>query len=249
MNDWYTKAFGREYLDLYAHRDMVEAENDIKALSKIMPLIKDQPLLDLCCGAGRHLLALHKMGFKKIYGLDLSSELLEIAARHLAGVGARHVEFLNTDMRAIPYQGHFATILSLFTSFGYFAQDDENLKVIKAVARALKPGGYFIIDYLNRDQVINNLVAQDEKKQRGKRIKSVRCLTGRGKRVEKTTTIFGPNGSEQTFHESVRLYSVRELEAMITKSGLTCRAKYGSISGGKFNAASKRLVMITQKNL
>ena len=77
MTQWYEESFGREYLELYAHRDAAEARADIAAILCLLSPPKDEPLLDLCCGACRHVLILREMGFDQIVGLDLSAELLE----------------------------------------------------------------------------------------------------------------------------------------------------------------------------
>ena len=68
------------YLDLYPQRDADEALSDIRGLTELTTLNKDAPLLDLCCGAGRHLCSLHQLGFTQLSGLDLSGELLEVAS-------------------------------------------------------------------------------------------------------------------------------------------------------------------------
>ena len=123
-----------------------------------MSIPKNEFLLDLCCGAGRHLIALHKIGYRHIIGLDLSEDLLKFAAVELSKVGARHIKLIQEDMRDIPYKNYFGVILSLFTSFGYFEHDEDNLKVICREGKALKPNGIFILDYMNREYGIKNLI-------------------------------------------------------------------------------------------
>ena len=95
-------------------------------------------------------------------GLDLSQELLDVAERALSN-GGTPIELVRADMRDIPYENRFRTILSLFTSFGYFEEDQDNQAVFAAVYRALEPGGVFLIDYLNSEYVSCNLVECDEK--------------------------------------------------------------------------------------
>jgi len=83
MIPWYKESFGLAYLDLYAHRDDNEAKKDIQTIVKLISPPEDQPLLDLGCGAGRHLCVLRDMGFSQLVGLDLSQELLDVAAKEL----------------------------------------------------------------------------------------------------------------------------------------------------------------------
>jgi SAM-dependent methyltransferase len=254
MTAWYEQSFGLEYLDLYAHRDVVEARADVQAVVDLLDPPRDEPLLDLCCGACRHTLVLREMGFSKLVGLDLSQELLEAGREELAqaGDGAKDrseasVRLVCSDMRAIPYENYFSTVLSLFTSFGYFDDDQENQSVFQAVYRALRSRGKFLIDYMNRDYVIANLVERDEKQLPGRRVYSVRRLTLGNRRVEKTTTVVTDAGRKREFHESVRLYSEPEMRRMLRESGFVEIVSYGAMNGAAFGPESKRLIIVAQK--
>jgi len=246
---WYEESFGREYLKLYANRNLAEARANIQDIINLLALQNDAPLLDLCCGAGRHLLILYEMGFRQLVGLDLSDELLRVAARELAAENnLPHPPFslIRGDMRAIPSKNHFAAILSLFTSFGYFEADEENQAVLTTVHNALRPGGVFLMDYVNRDYLISHLVAEDEKLLAGGHILNVRQITDDCRRVEKTTT-FSCQGTEHRFHESVRLYSPAEMIERYQIAGFTNIRYYGSVSGQRFSPESKRLILIGEK--
>jgi len=250
MIPWYERSFGREYLNLYAHRTLSEARSDVRAIVKLISPPREEPLLDLGCGAGRHLLALAELGFTKLVGLDLSEELLAVAAERLSlgdDVCGREVRLLRADMRDIPFEDEFATVLSLFTSFGYFEKDEENEAVLTAICRALRAGGTFLIDYMNRDLVIANLVPRDEMTLSDRFVQNSRCLTDDGRRIEKTTTITTEAGAKHEFHESVRLYSMLEMRQMLTVSGFVHIRSYGSLRGERFGAESARLIMVAEK--
>lgn len=247
MIPWYVHSFGREYLDLYPHRDDAEAQAEVEAIIELIDPPKDEPLLDLGCGAGRHLVALHSAGFRHIVGLDLSAELLEIAAERLTKAGAEGIKLVNADMAHIPYEEHFGTVLSLFTSFGYFERDEENATVFAAVRKAALPGGRFLIDYMNRDWVIANLVGREEKDVAGRRVRIERRLTAGRRRVEKTTRVLGPEGEEKTYHESVRLYSPLEVEQMLETAGFVNVRRYGSLRGAPHRSESPRLILVGEK--
>ena len=260
MMPWYEASFGCEYLELYAHRGIAEARANIGAITALISppktreirrmtlsatIFRDEPLLDLCCGAGRHLLALHELGFRRLVGLDLSAELLAVAAASLAG--AEDVALVQGDMRHLPYEGYFATVLSLFTSFGYFDEDTENRAVLATVYRALRAGGVFVLDYINRDHVISHLVPRDEKEIAGRRVRTVRHLTDDGRRVEKTTTVVTDTESTRQFFESVRLYSLAEMREMLLAEGFVNVRAYGSLAGSDFGRDSERLVLVAEK--
>ncbi len=247
MIPWYVRSFGRDYLDLYSHRNDAEAQADVEAIINLTNPPKDEPLLDLACGAGRHLLALHNAGFRRLVGLDLSDELLQVAAERLAEAGAGGIELVNADMGHIPYAEYFATVLSLFTSFGYFERDEENKAVFAAVGASMRPGGQFLLDTLNRDWVMAHLVTEEEQKMTGRRLQIERRLTPDGRRVEKTTRVLEPGNQEKTYHESVRLYPPSEIETMLKEEGFTNIRRFGSLEGEPHRPESPRLILVAEK--
>jgi len=247
MIPWYVRSFSQEYLDLYPHRDDIEARADVQAIIDLVAPPREEPLLDLGCGAGRHLLALDKVGFHQLSGLDLSPELLEVARERLAAVGAEGIELLHTDMRHIPYVEHFAMVLSMFTSFGYFEKDEENKAVLAAVSRALQPRGWFLIDYLNRDWVIAHLIPKEELVRDAKRFRIERCVSEDRRRVEKKVRMISSDGEEKVFYESVRMYTPSEMEGLLERVGFTSVRCYGSLQGAPHRPESPRLILVAEK--
>ncbi len=243
MIPWYEKNFGREYLSLYAHRDLAEARRDIDAMVRLINPIKDKPLLDLGCGAGRHLVALRESGFESLVGLDLSQELLDKASE---GLG-KNVQLIRADMREIPFSSYFLTVLSLFTTFGYFDSDLENESVLKAVVDSLKSGGQFLMDYLNSTRVARDLVPEDVRVVDGKQVTHKRSISSNGHRVEKRTMVENSDGSRTEYNESVRLYLAGEVTDMLQSAGFENIQCYGSLKGEPFDENAGRLIIAAKK--
>lgn len=248
---WYVRSFGRDYVALYAHRNLDEARQNARDLVALLRPAPHEPLLDLACGMGRHLVALRELGFSDLTGLDLSAELLGLAKQNLNGTSrlGGAVRLVRADMRAIPFVARFATVLSLFTSYGYFAEDAENAAVLRGVHSALRPGGMFLMDYINRPRVLASLVPEDERLQNGRRIHNVRRITADGLRVEKTTTVTEADGQVRIFDESVRLYSRDELAAMLETAGFQGLGVYGSLRGEPYSDDSPRMVWVARKGV
>jgi ubiquinone/menaquinone biosynthesis C-methylase UbiE len=240
---WYVKSFGRFYLEHYSHRNDDEAVGEVEALVALLDPDREGPLLDLCCGAGRHLKALRRLGFSSLAGLDLSAELLQVAAEELDEVGGEAVEIIHADMRRIPHRDHYATVLSLFTSFGYFAGDDENASVVNGVYQSLRPGGRFLIDTLNRDYVMAELQPESVVEREGFSARSRRRITADGRRVEKVTVVRSTEGEEETFEESVRLFSAGEMAAMLAAAGFEDIRIYGALCAGPLTPSCERMVV------
>jgi len=249
---WYESSFGQDYLTLYAHRDVAEARANMRALVRLVSPPLDEPLLDLCCGAGRCLLALRELGYRQLVGLDLSADLLRAAAGALSarwpGAGGGTPPLLvRGDMRHIPFERTFATVISIFTSFGYFESDEENHAVLAAVSRGLRPRGAYVLDYLNRDYVVAHLVPEDDKQVGDWRVHNLRRLSQDSRRVEKTTTVTAADGGSRRFFESVRMYTEAEMRQMLAAAGFDQVRAYGSLAGEPFGPESQRLVLVARK--
>ena len=243
MTTWYEHTFGREYLSLYRHRDDAEAAEDVAHIVRLIRPPRHRPLLDLCCGAGRHLVAFRRAGYDHLTGLDLSEDLLAAARTRLHTEGMTDIRLIRADMRAIPGDGAYATIVSLFTSFGYFEDDAQDARVLHAVCRALRPGGTFLLDTLNRDAIVGSLVPSEERQLGTKLLRVRRRISSDGRRVEKLTRISQPGSPETVYRESVRMYTCDELRRMLSDAQFANVRCYGALDGRVYTPDAPRLVV------
>lgn len=246
MRPWYETAFRSDYLERYPHRNDDEARADVEAIIALIQPERTQPLLDLGCGAGRHLLAFCNAGFPRLTGLDLSNDLLSVARERVQEHDCNGVELVCCDMREIPFGDHFGTVVSVFTSFGYFETDREDAAVLAAVYVALCSGGQFLVDTLNRDWTLAHLVPAEEKEDNGTRATIRRTVSKDGSRIEKETRVVSPN-DERVYRESVRMYSPEEMTEMFQDAGFVDVRAFGSLRGKPLSAASRRLVVVGRK--
>jgi SAM-dependent methyltransferase len=150
---WYANWFDSEYYhQLYQHRNDAEAEIFLNNLALALPPFEGKTALDLCCGKGRHSRWMNAKGLE-VTGFDLSPKSIE-AAREM---GPESIRYEVKDMRADLGTEAFDFVFNLFTSFGYFDDPEENALVLEQVYDALKPGGYFILDFLNPSGVLQSL--------------------------------------------------------------------------------------------
>ena len=224
--DWFQKAFGSRYLEVYRHRDEDEAAKAIDLIEHVAGK-GGKLVLDLACGQGRYSRLLAERGHQ-VAALDLSMPLLE-KGRVLSDEtypDGGNVWYVRADMRNLPLRGVCELAINMFTSFGYFKADSENEQVLRQISSALVQGGRWIIDYLNRPQVIATLVPHDTSSRGGLKITQDRRLDDDSRRVVKDVTIEGPEGKQQ-WTESVRMYSRGELETMLASVGLSVDNVYG----------------------
>ena len=242
---WYEDWFADErYLALYLHRNNEEASCALDLIEKATGIEKNSAILDLACGAGRHSINLARRGYLNITGVDLSPTLIREAKKNAEAEGVE-INFLEQDMRR--FDGSYDLIMNLFTSFGYFEQDEENEEVILRVGKCLKSDGYFILDFLNSVVIRKNMTPYDEKIiPSGERIEQFRTIANN--RIEKKIVIH--SGDKSTgFHESVRLFELQDFERMFANAGMALMEKFGDYYGKPFEAGSSpRLILVGKKD-
>jgi ubiquinone/menaquinone biosynthesis C-methylase UbiE len=243
---WYDSAFAADYLERYGHRSDELALAEFPFVRRVLKLRPGMSILDLCCGAGRHARAFSATGCD-VVGLDRSPDLLRVAhRRHREGTGT--LTYVRADMRALPFPaGSFDSVASLFTSFGYFSTDAVNQRVLNEVARVLKPGAPFLLDFMNIGVVRRTLQPRSERVVGATRLKERRWFDARTRRLNKVILADGPAGRRR-LRESVRAYEPRELGAMFRRAGLVVVRRYGDLKGAAFNPrTSLRCVLLARK--
>ncbi len=217
---WYEEWFNEDYLALYPHRSQEEAEVQVAALvDKLEP---GPEILDLCCGAGRHSLALYRRGYQ-VTGLDLSPTLLAHARERIP-----QVPFIEQDMRSLSNLDPFDLVANFFTSFGYFS-DADNQKVLQEVHSILKPGGQFLLDTLHPAGL-----SPIPFEQKGDvTIERIKTSTHAIKRI---------SYPDRDYEERVRLYARDELEAMLKDAGFTIESVYNDFAFNPWHPRGERQI-------
>jgi ubiquinone/menaquinone biosynthesis C-methylase UbiE len=242
MTAWYEQSFGEDYLIVYKHRDIQGALSEVQKMAQWLNLQQGAKIFDLCCGMGRHSLALADLGYN-VTGMDLSEVLLNEANR-LDPNGK--VRFFKGDMRQIPLMDEFDAVVNLFTSFGYFTDDAENEQVLHEMSRLLKQNGKFIIDFLNPAYVEAHLVPQS-RRQEGK-LEIVENRSIEDGYVRKRIIISEAGKKERHYLEQVKLVRLAEFQRMLKASGLELDHVFGHYDGTPYDEQhSPRLIMVGSK--
>jgi len=217
-----------------------KAEEFIKNIIGYLKPPTNAHLLDLGCGKGRHSLFLSNMDLV-VTGLDLSVNSI----KSLEGHNSSRLHFEQWDMRQ-PYKAnHFDIVLNLFTSFGYFDDDQENIAVLKAVNHNLKERGILVLDFLNENVVRKNMNVEEvirrgdiefkisKKEENGSVVKAIR---------------FTDNEETFNFEERVQLISKESFEEMFVEAGFDVQAVFGDYQLNAFDKDNaKRLIFVVKK--
>jgi SAM-dependent methyltransferase len=239
LAEWFSEWFDEDYALLYAHRDAEEARVAVGRALRVAPELAAGPVLDLGCGAGRHLEILRRAN-PLAFGLDLSPALLRMAPSPL------HPWLLRGDMRELPVKdGVLSGVCLWFTPFGYFS-DEENRGLMHRIGAALRHQGVLVMDYLNSELVQRTLVPEDTVQRGGVKAQSQRALEG-DRLVKRMTLTRVATGEERHVLESVRLYQPEELQEMAVRAGLRLRHVMGTYAGEAFTKGSPRWIGIFEK--
>ncbi|WP_022835959.1 class I SAM-dependent methyltransferase [Salisaeta longa] len=240
---WYETWFGSElYQQVYAHRDAAEAAQLVDLIEATARPSAAARVLDVGCGHGRHARALARRGYR-VTGVDLSEDAIRDAKRQAAAEGLS-IDFRTGDMRVPVCRGCFDGVVNLFTAFGYFADDADNQQALAAMTTALRPGGWFVQDFLNAPQVRATLAPESVDTVAGHTVRQRRWIADG--RVHKTITV-GTNGASTTYRESVRLYTRDDFRQMYEAVGLTLVDTFGSYEGAPYDATQPRLILCARR--
>ena len=155
---WYRNWFNSPYYhQLYFQRDEQEAAAFIDRLLVKLNPPDNAAMLDVACGRGRHSIHLASKGFM-VTGIDISEESIAEAKKH----ETEKLEFFVHDMRLPFRMNYYDLAFNFFTSFGFFRTRREHDNAIRTIAQAIKPGGSFVIDYLNTHYIENHLQYKSE---------------------------------------------------------------------------------------
>jgi SAM-dependent methyltransferase len=241
---WYKDWFNSEhYIKVYGHRDETEAEKLVELITKNLILQQGSCVLDMACGSGRHAIAFAKMGFD-VTAVDLSERLISEAKKNAVQAGVK-LDFVLSDILKYETSNRFDLAVNLFTSIGYFENDEENFSVIKKAFDLLNQGGYFILDYFNKDYLLKSLIPITVFSENGFQITQNRAIEGT--RIVKKIIIEN-HGSAEEFYESVRLYSYEEILIYIKRAGFKTIKQYGDYYGNNYERdTSSRLIIFAAK--
>jgi len=236
-NNWFASWFDTPYYHiLYKDRDYEEAQLFMDNLTAYLNLPEDAKILDLACGKGRHSIYLNQLGYD-VTGADLSENSIKAAKKSENDT----LHFMVHDMRQ-PFPTQYDAIFNLFTSFGYFEDDGDNIKTLKSICQSLSEYGFGVIDFMNVKHTIDNLVPRE--------VKTVEGIDFHIKRYVEDGHIikeidFEDKGETFHFTERVQALALQDFEHMMEEAGIYLLDTFGDYKLRKFfKNESERLIMI-----
>jgi SAM-dependent methyltransferase len=235
--NWYASWFDTPYYHiLYKDRNYREAQIFMDNLTHYLNLPEKAKVLDLACGKGRHSIYLNQLGYDVI-GADLSENSIAEANKNTNET----LHFVVHDKREV-FDDKFDAIFNLFTSFGYFEKEEDDLKTLTAIKESLTEYGFAVIDFMNATQVIDNLIPEESKEVEGITFHIKRYVLD-GFIIKEID--FEDKGCAYHFTEKVRAYTLEDFQRMMSDTGIYLLDTFGDYKLKKFHKhSSERLIMI-----
>jgi len=241
FKDWFDSHL---YELLYSYRNEAEADKLAGLIEKI-PRETYPRLVDVGCGRGRHSISLAERGYQ-VTGFDLSPQAIEKARNIARRRGLKQVKFLVNDMRE-PLDETFDAALNLFTTFGYFYEDDENVQVLRGIRHMLRENGLFLIDFMNANKVARELVPEEAGSHKGISYNINRFIED-GFVYKKIKFDGGQAEYQKEYTERVKLFDKEWFDENLRECGFKPLNVWGDYSGGEFDEGeSPRLIILSKK--
>ena len=241
---WWQKFFDENYVKVYKELEK-RTSREVDSILRMMNLKSRARILDLCCGYGRHSIELAQKGFA-VTGYDLSDFFLKKAKEDAASLRLK-IRFVKGDMRRLPFEERFDAVINLFTSFGYFEKERDDLKVLKGVCKALKKGGLFVLDLINREQLIRGYQRRTWRPDKDFVLLEDNFFDLFTSRWESTRTLIFENGRKVQHSFSFRLFSLAEMLNLLKRAGFVLEAVYGDFDFMEYSIDSPRMILVSRK--
>jgi SAM-dependent methyltransferase len=243
---WYEEVFDDDYLRTVPFMTPDQTTREVSFIRDALAVRAGGEVLDVACGYGRHAIELAHQGFQ-VTGLDLSLPLLIKAADHAQKRGLS-VNFVHADMRKMAFNAQFDAAYCVLSSFGYF-DEETNLRVATAICRALKPGGRFLLDIINRDYVVGGLPSRVWWEGDGCVVLEEVDFNYHTSRVLiRRSVVFG-NGRQSEQELSMRAYSLHEVGRLLRQAGLRVLEVSGGLATKSwfFGSASRNIIAVCER--
>ncbi len=235
--DWFSDWFNTPYYHiLYKDRNDIDAQLFMRNITQYIDLSKNSHILDMPCGKGRHSIYLNSLG-DRVTGADLSVNSIQEIKKFENDT----LSFEVKDMRN-PLPKTYNAIFNLFTSFGYFENDMDDILVLKNIKNGLNENGIFVLDFLNVVTVKKHLVKQETKMVDGIQFHIKREIKN-GFIIKHIS--FVDQNRVHSYLERVKYIDLEKFQNYFSSAGLKINHLFGNYQLNEFDSnTSDRLIII-----
>jgi SAM-dependent methyltransferase len=244
--EWFDNdSFWRDlYPFMFPEKRFADAALEVdKAITLAAP--KGKSVLDLCCGPGRCSVALANRGFA-VTGVDKTAYLLD-KAKARARAAKVKIEWVQADMRDFVRPESFDFVLSMFTSFGYFDNKQEDVTVLKNILASLRPSGKCLIDVIGKERLAKIYQPTNADVETDGTILVQRREAFDDWTRMRNEWILIRKGRAKSFRFHHTIYSGQELRDQMAGAGFVDVRLYGNLDGDEYGPNAQRLIAIGRK--
>jgi len=150
-------------------------------------------------------------------------------------------------MRRFKRPATFHLACNLFTSFGYFEREEDNLRVLDNVRESLRDGGALVMDMVGRERV--ERVGMEPRQTRfadGAVLIQQPHVNADWSRMDNHWTLVKA-GQSRSYRFEHHLYSGQGLQRRLEGCGFTDVRLYGDLAGSPYTPEAPRLVAVARK--
>ena len=229
---------------MFTQEKIAAAKDEMKMVIALTELKPGASVLDLCCGVGRCSLELARRGFK-VTGVDRTAGYLA-KARIQAKQENLDVEFIQDDMRKFIRPESFDCVISMYTSWSYFENPDEDKQVILNAYSSLKPGGKLVIQTHGKETLARIFQERSWEEKNGVTILTEREVRNNWSWMYNRWIMY--KGNERIEGEIThRLYAGSEMVDLLTECGFNRVELFGDLDGSPYNQRAKQLITVGYK--
>lgn len=237
-------SIGEHYDDLFAG-EVAQTEEQAEFIVRTLGLRPGQQVLDVCCGPGRHALALARRGIH-VTAVDKNPALLAEARRRARALGLE-VRWLQADVRNLPPLGPFSGAICLFASWGYLDDPLQDGQVLSAISQRLRPGGRLLLDVPSVPWLQAHPRGRTLAVAGGVAIREVHTYDPVDGILRAEWRIRRRGQGSRTTTLTCRIYPLPQLEAMLARAGLMLEAAFGGFDGVPLSSARPRCLLVVRR--
>jgi len=238
--------FWRElYPYMFDAKRLARTSDEVSGIIRLLSLQHNDEIIDFGCGTGRHLIELAKRGYVHSTGIDSTLYYIDIAKEN-ASKERLTTNFEVDDILTRCDPDHYTVVLSLFSSFGYYDEHKDNMRVLKNMYDSLKSGGKLLIDVRGKENFAYNFDAQSWERSGSSLILTQRTALEDFSKIENSWILI-KDGKEYSYSFTHWIYSAHELREMLDTAGFKQMNIYGDFAGAPYTPNSKRLVIVATK--
>ncbi len=247
QDSWFAeRGFWEDYASLlFGGERWAEAPEVVSSILELAGAPPGTPILDLCCGPGRHALEFAARGHP-VVGVDITEPYLAAARDSAEARGLGNAEFVRADARAWSRPGAFGLAVNLYTSFGYFESPEEDRLMLARAYESLAPGGTLVMEMSGKETAARDFIEGEWFERDGRLVMTQFEVVGAWEGLRHRWIIV--DGARRVDRSWVqRLYSAVELSSALRSVGFSSVDSYGSYEGAPYDQSAERLVAVARK--